>query len=108
MHADWQALQPMHFDVSIIFATSTSRPGGGVSVTVAERRMTSNGLNVAISCPPYATGPELGSMLTRNALNSGVSMLASPTKGVSELVPAPFLASPVKPQCNGTPTTCTT
>jgi len=42
-HADWQALQPMHFDVSISFTTSTPRLGSGVVVTVAERRMTSNG-----------------------------------------------------------------
>src|SRR5437868_11181681 len=55
----------------------------------------------------YATGPETGSMLTRNALYSGVSMLASPTKGVSEFGPNPFLAAPVKPQCRGMPTTWT-
>jgi hypothetical protein len=42
-HADWQALQPIHFDVSISFTTSTPRLGCGVAVTVAERRMTSNG-----------------------------------------------------------------
>src|SRR5262250_2724854 len=42
-HADWQALQPMHFDVSISFTTSVERLGSGVVVTVAERRMTSNG-----------------------------------------------------------------
>ena len=28
---------------------------------------------------PYATGPAMGSISTRNALYSGVSMLASPT-----------------------------
>ena len=40
----------------------------------------------------YATGPGAGSMLTRNALNSGVSELASPTTGVSEFGPKPFFA----------------
>src|SRR5215475_8002158 len=56
---------------------------------------------------PYATGPEMGSISTRNALNSGVSELASPTKGVSEFGPNPFLVTPVKPQWSGMPTMCT-
>src|SRR5439155_18715394 len=56
---------------------------------------------------PYATGPGMGSISTKNALYSGVSILASPTKGVSEFGPKPFLAAPVKPQCSGMPTMCT-
>src|SRR5208282_2556059 len=56
---------------------------------------------------PYATGPAMGSILTRKALYSGVSMSASPTKGASEFGPKPFFAAPVKPQCSGMPTTCT-
>ena len=43
---------------------------------------------------PYATGSSIGSMLTRNALYSGVSVFASPTAGVSEFGPQPFLATP--------------
>src|SRR5262245_4265399 len=46
-------------------------------------------------------------MLTRNALYSGVSILASPIKGVSEFGPQPLRVSPIKPQCSGMPTTCT-
>src|SRR5205809_5822968 len=57
--------------------------------------------------PPHATGPDMGSISTRNALYSGVSMLASPTKGVSEFGPNPFRAAPVNPQCSGMPTMCT-
>ena len=37
-------------------------------------------------------------------MNSGVSMLASPTKGVSEFAPKPFFAAPMKPQWIGMPT----
>src|SRR5215831_4514378 len=55
----------------------------------------------------YATGPAMGSISTRNALYSGVSMLASPTYGVSELGPKPLRVSPMKPQCSGMPTMCT-
>ena len=47
----------------------------------------------------------VGSTLTRNALNSGVWVLASPTDGVSVLAPYPLRACPVKPQCSGTPIT---
>src|SRR5262249_57739910 len=38
--ATWQALQPMHFEVSMSFATSVWRCAGGVMVD-AERRMRS-------------------------------------------------------------------
>src|SRR5580692_1867664 len=48
------------------------------------------------------------STLTRNALNSGVCELASPTEGVSVLARNPGLARPMKPQWIGTPTVCTT
>src|SRR5262249_43990042 len=100
------------------FAISVWRVAGGVIVE-ADRRIKScspnlggtgwtvglgRGGNIAAS---YATGPGMGSISTRNALNSGVSALASPTKGVSELGPKPFLVLPVKPQCSGMPTTCT-
>src|SRR5262249_10203190 len=47
--------------------------------------------------PPYATGPAMGSISTRNALYSGVCALASPTGGVSVLIGVAFLASPMKP-----------
>src|SRR5215470_5596129 len=41
MQADWQALQPMHFETSISLATGVSwRSGGGRSL-VAERRIMS-------------------------------------------------------------------
>src|ERR1700733_134003 len=49
----------------------------------------------------------MGSISTRNALYSGVSKFASPTKGVSELGRNPLLATPVNPQCRGMPTMCT-
>src|SRR5262249_30277900 len=39
----------------------------------------------------------------RNALNSGIIVLASPTWGVRMLALSP-LASPTQPQCHGTPT----
>src|SRR5271166_1879895 len=52
-----------------------------------------------------ASGPLAFSTLTRNALNSGVCVLASPTDGVSVLAPYPFRAWPVKPQWIGTPIT---
>src|SRR5215813_9292139 len=53
--------------------------------------------------PPYATGPEMGSISTRNALYSGVCALASPTGGVNELIGEAFLASPMKPKLSGQP-----
>src|SRR5262249_12573989 len=43
----------------------------------------------------------------RNALNSGIMVLASPTCGVSTLALSPR-ASPTQPQCQGTPTWWTT
>src|SRR5690606_20482722 len=60
------------------------------------------------SRPPYATGPRTGSISTRNALISGVCALASPTGGVSELIGAAFLVSPINPKFSGSPTECTT
>src|SRR5262249_19887689 len=56
---------------------------------------------------PYATGPEMGSISTRNALYSGVCALASPTGGVRELIGDAFLASPMKPKLSGHPMVCT-
>src|SRR5690606_5612467 len=56
---------------------------------------------------PYATGPTMGSTLTRNALYSGVCELASPTGGVSELIGDAFLVSPMKPKLSGSPTVWT-
>src|ERR671923_707736 len=116
MQAVWQALQPMHLDASMSLATSVWRSAGGVIVE-ADRRMRSfsdivvlmslvGGLGTGgnICRLPHATGPVVGSMLTRNALYSGVSMLASPTTGVSMFGPKPFFAAPVKPQCSGIPT----
>ena len=78
MHATWQALQPMQVDTSISLATSVVCLAPGAGVVVAERRAISSDCSAMIS--PYAF-----SMLTRNALNSGVCALASPTKGVSVL-----------------------
>jgi len=46
-------------------------------------------------------------MLTRKALYSGIIVLASPTWGVSLLALSP-VDRPVKPQCHGKPTWCTT
>jgi hypothetical protein len=46
-------------------------------------------------------------MSTRNALYSGVWMLASPTLGVRVLARCPFLATPTKPQWMGMPTVST-
>jgi len=40
-HATWQALQPMHLEVSISFATSPISRIDGRSVVVAERAITS-------------------------------------------------------------------
>src|SRR5437762_11011810 len=103
----------MHLVTSINFAIGVSWRAGAGTVD-AERRTRScspnsgapgategfgSGGNMATSS--YATGPDAGSMLTRNALYSGVSMLASPTYGVSEFGPKPFFAAPMKPQCSG-------
>ena len=61
------------------FATSVVvRTVGGVWV-VAERRLMSSDCSVAMASSPHATGGEMRSMSTRNALYSGVSMFASPT-----------------------------
>src|SRR4051812_28011587 len=46
-HATWQALQPMHFEVSMSFATSVWRVAGGVIVE-AERRMRSFSPNICL------------------------------------------------------------
>src|SRR5262249_44496184 len=119
--AAWHALQPMHFDTSMSLATGVSwRAGGGTDEADRRIRSASPRLTVgffvfglgssnsnAIAPSPHATGPVVASMSTRNALNSGVSALASPTNGVSELGPKPLRASPMKPQCNGIPTTWT-
>jgi hypothetical protein len=43
MQADWQALQPMHFDTSISLATSVRRRSGCGTSAVADILMTSPG-----------------------------------------------------------------
>ncbi len=107
----------MHFETSISLATSVCRCAGGV-IEEAERRSRSlspnfggTGLRGGIGdwrkhvlYLPYATGPTMGSISTRNALNSGVCALASPTGGVSVLIGEAFLASPMKPKLSGMPT----
>src|SRR5262249_2971888 len=118
-HAVWHALQPMHFDTSISLATSACRWAGGVTWE-AERRIKSCSPNRAgvdwtvgfgsggnMVLPPYATGPVMGSISTRNALYSGGCALASPTGGVSVLIGVAFLASPMKPKLSGIPMVCT-
>ena len=129
MQADWQALQPMHFETSMSLATLvSSRSGGrlvaasptGASTSVGsrfdverlDRRVRDGGRRLRCHSrfgvmPPVLPVAVDFSMLTRNALNSGVSTLASPTKGVSEFGPQPLRAEPVKPQCSGMPTTWT-
>ena len=52
-------------------------------------------------------GGVVGSMLTRKALNSGVSEFASPTTGPRTFGPHPLMAVPMKPQWIGIPTTWT-
>jgi hypothetical protein len=42
MQAAWHALQPMHRDTSMSFATSSVRRAWGEAVLVAERRWTSS------------------------------------------------------------------
>ena len=97
-------------------ATSVCRWAGGAMVD-AERRIRSASPNfgetgsvvgIAESLEtcrplPYATGPTMGSISTRNALNSGVCEFASPTGGVSEFIGEAFLVSPIKPKCSGRP-----
>ena len=87
MQAAWHALQPMQRVTSISLATSWScrRTDGGV-IVVAEMRMKSCDCKLDMSVP-YATGAATFSTLTRNALNSGVCVLASPTEGVSVFAP---------------------
>src|SRR5262245_42669113 len=106
----------MHFVPSIGLATSVCRCAGGVMVE-AERRIKSPSPNLGppgwvvgfgsggnmVSTLPYATGPEMGSISTRNALYSGVCALASPTGGVNELMGEAFFASPMKPKLSGQP-----
>ena len=80
MQATWQALQPMHLDIvdELGHFARVCRTWG-VAVVVAERCTDVERLHAAMaSSSPF-------SMLTRNALNSGVCELASPTKGVSVL-----------------------
>ncbi len=81
MQAVWQALQPMHLDTSISFATVpvTGSRTDGAGKVVADRRLISSDCSAIAS--PYAF-----STLTRNDLNSGVCELPSPTDGVSVLV----------------------
>jgi len=74
MQATWQALQPMHLEISISLATGSDamRTEGGV-VVVADRRSTER------DCMVMSASPQAFSMLTRNALYSGVCELASAT-----------------------------
>jgi hypothetical protein len=75
MQAAWQALHPMQRETSISLATSIAlRTPGGVKV-VADRRVISR--DCRGMAPSYAFWTS-----TRNALYSGVWMLASPTDGV--------------------------
>src|SRR5437016_3038797 len=97
MHATWQALQPMHLEMSISLATFSVWRTSGDGVVVAERAVISSDWS-AIP-PPYSL-----SMVTRNALNSGVFVFASPTEGVRVFAMNPFFASPRKPQWIGIPT----
>lgn len=80
MHATWQALQPMHLEMSISLATSMVWRWLGESVVVAERRVMSN------DCSGMIGSPYIFSMSTRKDLNSGVWEFASPTTGVRVLV----------------------
>ncbi len=106
----------MHLETSMSLATSVWRSAGR-SMLEAERRQRSAspnfggtgsvvgfGMGGNMARPPYATGPAMGSMSTRNALNSGVWALASPTGGVSEFTGEAFLVRPMKPKCSGMPT----
>ena len=75
-------------DTSMSFATSTSwsRTEGGVRVD-AEQADVILRLKICHRLLRQATGALVLSILTRNALNSGVCVLASPTEGVSVLAP---------------------
>src|SRR6185369_11830691 len=118
-HATWHALQPMHFETSMSFDTGVSCFTGG-EIFDADRLTRSSSPNATftfvvgaggrtysklaiVPSLPYATGPEMGSISTRNALYSGVCALASPTGGVNELIGEAFLASPMKPKFKGMP-----
>src|SRR5574343_664148 len=90
-HATWQALQPIHADTSISLAISTVCRTCVDGVVVAERCLMSSDCS-AISALLYAF-----SMLTRNALYSGVCVLASPTNGVRVLVMKPGFVAPLNP-----------
>ena len=109
--ADWQALQPMHFDTSISFATGVSLTRRRRHSTVAERRIHDRAraevcrrILASERCampsvrdnarrdPPTSGHPApdaIGSIFTRNALNSGVWVLASPTKASANSGPSP-------------------
>ena len=72
MHALWHALQPMHLEMSMSFATGICSRTSGGCVVVAERRLISSDWSGIAASYAFAT-------FTRNALNSGVWVLASPT-----------------------------
>src|SRR6266404_646830 len=57
MQADWQALQPMHLETSISFATGVSCRAGGGRSSLAERLITS-------LAPKLFTKPSVGGLLT--------------------------------------------
>src|SRR5215467_806538 len=77
LQATWQALQPMHFERSMSLETSTVSRADGGGVVVAERCLRSS------DCSDDMAAPYAFSMVTMNALYSGVCVFASPTNGVS-------------------------
>src|ERR671912_258980 len=93
IHATWHALQPMHLEMSISFATSCSAMRTcGEAVVVAERFCTSS------DCIDGMVSSYAFSMLTKNALYSGVCELASATYGVRVFARKPLFATPMNPQ----------
>src|SRR6267142_6667255 len=93
MHATWQALQPMHLEMSISFATGVAvARTEGDAVVVALRSSTSS------DCMDAMTSSYAFSRFTRNALYSGVWQFASATYGVSVFVRNPLFATPMNPQ----------
>src|SRR5271168_2774682 len=75
MQADWQALQPMHFDTSISLATGVSCRVGGGSDAVAERRTR--------SCTPrFTTKPSVGGFF-----EAALGFVAYGFSNISDLIP---------------------
>ena len=83
----------MHFEMSINLATgSPAMRTCGEAVVVAERCWISS------DCIDGMVSSYAFSMLTKNALYSGVCELASATYGVSVFARKPLFATPMKPQ----------